>query len=70
MINRISISLDQAGEALGKKPSAAANDFITGYSINWGPVFASGVVIVLPVALAALLLQRYIVRGITLGAFK
>ena len=49
---------------------AAANDFITGYAINWGPVFASGVLIVLPVALAALLLQRYIVRGLTLGAFK
>jgi ABC-type glycerol-3-phosphate transport system permease component len=27
-------------------------------------------VIVLPVSLAALLLQRYIVRGLTLGAFK
>jgi multiple sugar transport system permease protein len=49
---------------------AAANDFITGYAINWGPVFASGVVIVLPVALAALGLQRHIVRGLTLGAFR
>jgi len=70
MINRITISLDKAAEALGKKPPAAANDFITGYAINWGPVFASGVIIVLPVALAAPLLQRYIVRGITLGAFR
>ena len=70
MINHISISLDKAGEALGKRPSVAANDFITGYAINWGPVFASGVIIVLSVALAALLLQRYIVRGITLGAFR
>lgn len=42
----------------------------TGYAINWGPVFASGVVIVLPVALAAAGLQRYIVRGLTLGAFR
>jgi multiple sugar transport system permease protein len=49
---------------------AAANDFITGYAINWGPVFASGVVIVLPVAVAAFGLQRHIVRGLTLGAFR
>ena len=33
-------------------------------------VFTSGILFVLPVALAALLLQRYIVRGLTLGAFK
>jgi multiple sugar transport system permease protein len=59
-----------ASATASKTLPAAANDFITGYAINWGPVFASGVLIVLPVALAALLLQRYIVRGLTLGAFK
>jgi multiple sugar transport system permease protein len=59
-----------ASATASKTLPAAANDFITGYAINWGPVFASGVIIVLPVALAALLLQRYIVRGITLGAFR
>lgn len=59
-----------ASATASKTLPAAANDFITGYAINWGPVFASGVVIVVPVALAALLLQRYIVRGLTLGAFR
>lgn len=59
-----------ASATASKTLPAAANDFITGYAINWGPVFASGVIIVLPVAAAALLLQRYIVRGLTLGAFK
>lgn len=49
---------------------AAANDFITGYAINWGPVFASGCLIALPVFVVSILLQRYIVRGLTLGAFK
>ncbi|MBI3457469.1 MAG: carbohydrate ABC transporter permease [Candidatus Rokubacteria bacterium] len=58
-----------ASATASKTLPAAANDFITGYAINWGPVFASGVVIVLPVALAALGLQRFIVRGLTLGAF-
>lgn len=59
-----------ASATASKTLPAAANDFITGYAINWGPVFASGVVIVLPVALAAGGLQRYIVRGLTLGAFR
>jgi len=62
--------LDRRVAPKSKFLPAAANDFIAGYAINWGPVFASGVLIVLPVALAALLLQRYIVRGLTLGAFK
>lgn len=48
----------------------AAGDFITGYAINWGPVFASGTLIVIPVFILSVLLQRYIVRGLTLGAIK
>jgi multiple sugar transport system permease protein len=59
-----------ASATASKTLPAAANDFITGYAINWGPVFASGVVIVLPVAVAAVALQRYIVRGLVLGAFR
>lgn len=48
----------------------AAGDFITGYAINWGPVFASGSVIVLPVFVLSVFLQKYIVKGLTLGAIK
>ena len=48
----------------------AAGDFVTGYAINWGPVFASGTLIVIPVFFMSIFLQRYIVRGLTLGAFR
>jgi multiple sugar transport system permease protein len=48
----------------------AAGDFVTGYAINWGPVFASGTLIVIPVFFMSVFLQRYIVRGLTLGAFR
>ena len=34
----------------------------------WGPFTASGVLIMIPVVLIALLAQRQIVRGLTLGA--
>ncbi len=48
----------------------AAGDFITGYAIHWGPVFGSGTLIVIPVFIMAVFLQRYIVRGLTLGAIR
>ena len=48
----------------------AAGDFVTGYAINWGPIFASGTLIVIPVFMLSVLLQRYILKGLTLGAFK
>lgn len=48
----------------------AAGDFVTGYAINWGPVFASGTLIVIPVFVFSVLLQRFIVRGLTMGAFR
>jgi len=48
----------------------AAADFITGYATNWGPVFAASTMIVLPAFLVVVFLQKYIIRGLTLGAFK
>ncbi|GGI44885.1 sugar ABC transporter permease [Paenibacillus marchantiophytorum] len=48
----------------------ATGDFITGYSINWGPVFGSGSLILLPAFIMVLFLQRYIVQGLTVGAVK
>lgn len=48
----------------------AAGDFITAYAIEWGPVFSSGVVILLPIMLLAFFVQKYIVKGLTFGAVK
>ncbi len=48
----------------------AAGDFITGYAVNWGPVFAASTLIVIPVFLLVVFLQRYIIRGLTLGSFR
>lgn len=48
----------------------AAGDFITGYAINWGPVFGSGSLILLPAFIVVLFLQRYIVQGLSMGAVK
>jgi len=44
--------------------------FIQAYSILWGDVGASATIEILPVLVVVFLLQRHIMRGITLGAVK
>jgi multiple sugar transport system permease protein len=44
--------------------------FITDKGIQWGAMSAMSTVIVVPVALFALLTQRYLARGLTVGAVK
>jgi len=60
------LTLDKASKTL----PVAANDFVTGYAINWGALFASGVLIGFPIAIFTYFVQKNIVRGLTLGAVK
>ena len=48
----------------------AAGDFVTAYAVEWGPVFASGTLILLPILCLTFVLQKYIVKGLTMGAIK
>lgn len=48
----------------------AVGDFVTAYAIEWGPVFGAGSLTLIPVIVAVLFLQKYIVRGLTFGALK
>ncbi|MGM4914996.1 carbohydrate ABC transporter permease [Hyphomicrobiales bacterium] len=50
-------------------PVIAANT-LSAKSIAWGLASAAGVVMSLPVVILVLLMQRYLVRGLTLGAVK
>lgn len=45
-------------------------NFIGEFQIEWGGVMASATVIVLPVLLLTLLVQRHIVKGLTAGSVK
>jgi multiple sugar transport system permease protein len=47
-----------------------ALSFLGGYIIPWGELMAAGTSIVLPVVFFAMLVSRYLVRGLTLGAVK
>lgn len=44
--------------------------FITGWRIAWGPLAAAGLITMLPVVVFSLLMQRYLLRGLTFGAVK
>ena len=48
----------------------AAGDFVTAYAVEWGPVFSSGTLILLPIIMLTFIVQKYIVKGLTIGAVK
>ncbi len=50
--------------------SIAVAGFVTDKGVQWGPMAAMAVVMIVPMILFAFFVQRYLVRGITLGAVK
>ncbi|GAK57623.1 putative transmembrane component of ABC transporter [Candidatus Vecturithrix granuli] len=50
--------------------SIAVASFVTDKGILWGQMSAMAVVMIVPMLLFALFVQRYLIRGITLGAVK
>ena len=47
-----------------------ASNFVGEYSVKWGEVSAIGSLIIIPPILVAFFMQKYLVRGLTLGAVK
>jgi multiple sugar transport system permease protein len=67
--NNFLFSLIIAGFKTRTLPIAVYN-FLSYEEINWGGLTAAATVITLPVLILALLVQKHIVRGLTLGAMK
>jgi ABC-type glycerol-3-phosphate transport system permease component len=67
--NSFIIPLAIADEAT-KTPPLAIQGFRTDKGIMWGPACAAGFVTIMPVLVFALLVQKYIVSGLTRGAVK
>jgi multiple sugar transport system permease protein len=53
-----------------KTAPVAAADFVTLYGIQWGQLTAHATLISAPIVILGLLFQRYIVKGLTLGAVQ
>lgn len=47
-----------------------ASTLIGRIDVDWGAMSAAGVIAAVPIVLFALLVQRHLVRGLTLGAVK
>lgn len=62
-------SLILAGEKTKTLPIAVFN-FLSYSDINWGGLMAASVIITLPVLVIALIMQRFIIAGLTGGAVK
>jgi multiple sugar transport system permease protein len=50
--------------------TAGVGLFVTGYGIRWGRISAAAVIAIIPTVLVGLVGQRYLVRGLTMGAVK
>jgi multiple sugar transport system permease protein len=48
----------------------ALNEYATPVSVLWGQIAAAGTMIILPIAIITIVLQRKMVRGLTMGAVK
>ena len=44
--------------------------YITGFRIAWGPLAAAALIVMIPVIIFSLLMQRYLIRGLTFGSVK
>jgi len=68
--NEYLYALTLATAKSSKTLPVAAGDFITGYAVNWGPIFASGTLILIPIFFIVIFFQRHMVKGLTMGAIK
>jgi multiple sugar transport system permease protein len=53
-----------------KTAPVAIYGFVSFHEVIWGSLFAAGTMITLPVLIFTLLVQRNLVRGLTMGAVK
>lgn len=50
--------------------SVAIQGFVTGAGINWGPLAAASVLVILPVVVVTIIAQRGLVSGLTVGSSR
>jgi len=67
--NEFLYSLIMTGEKT-KTATVAITSFITFEGIRWGEVAAAGTMVVLPVLIFGILIQKYLIQGMTMGGVK
>jgi raffinose/stachyose/melibiose transport system permease protein len=54
----------------GQTMTVAIYSFVARYANTWGPIFAGSVIVVTPMIILYIMLQKYFVKGLTAGAIK
>jgi multiple sugar transport system permease protein len=67
--NEFTIALILTGSRTKTVP-IGMSEFITEHSIEWGPMAAAALLLLLPLLVITYFLQRSLVRGLTLGAVR
>ncbi len=67
--NNFMFSLVLSSQRTKTLPIAVYN-FVSYAEINWGSVMAAAVVIITPAIILTMIFQRYIIKGLTMGAVK
>lgn len=67
--NEFLFALNLTGTHAKTLPVMAAN-FVTQEAILWGPVTAAGTMLMIPMFIFTLLIQKHLVQGLTMGAVK
>ncbi|WP_413721300.1 carbohydrate ABC transporter permease [Sodalis sp. RH24] len=67
--NEFQIVLTLSGESTQTLP-VAITSFLTFQGTEWGPLTAAGTLVMLPMLVLGLLVQKHLVRGLTMGGVK
>ncbi len=67
--NNFMFSLVLSAEKTKTLPIAIYN-FVSYAEVSWGPVMAAAVVIIAPAIVLTMVFQRYVIKGLTMGAVK
>ena len=51
-------------------PVELAASFLTDRTVEWGGVMSTGVLVIVPLVFFGMLVQRHLIKGLTLGAMK
>ena len=65
--DEFAIALEQV---VAKTAPVAMTSFMTEREVLWGQISAGGTLVMIPVIVFTMLVQKHIVRGLTLGAVK
>lgn len=67
--NNFMFSLVLSAEETKTLPIAVYN-FVSYADVSWGPVMAATIVIIAPAIILTMVFQRYVIKGLTMGAVK